>query len=303
MKTKLTIVIVNYNTKELILDCLKSIRNSSDIDFGIKVVVVDNASTDNSVEPLRKLKWITLLTSSQNRGFSQGNNLAIPHFEGEYIWFLNPDTVVDPKTISYMIHYMDLHSGVGVATPKLILPGGKLDKNCHRGFPTPWNSFCHFTGLGKLFPQSKFFSGYYLGYLPTDRDTEVDVVGGSSVLVRREIGEKIGWWDESYFMYGEDIAFTYEVKKQGHKVMYLPEVVIYHYHGASSGLKKTSQKVTTASQETRLRSAQASINAMKVFYAKHYKNKYPSFITFIVLSAISLFGLIRILKIKLSKST
>ncbi len=296
---KLTIVSVNYNSESLLLDLLNSIKNSTNIDFGIKVIVVDNASNLDSLERLKKIKWITLIGSDKNLGFSGGNNLAVPYIEGEYVWFLNPDTYVEPDTISFMVKYMDNHREVGVATPKLVLPNGTFDKNCHRGFPTPWNSLCHFLGLGKLFPRSKSFSGYYMGNLSPTKEAEVDVVGGSSLLVRREVGEQIGWWDESYFMYGEDIAFTYEVKKRGYKVMYVPQVIVHHHHGASSGLKKSSSSVTRASKETKLKSTAATIAAMRIFYNKYYSGKYPFLLTNTILLGISVVGSLRIIRIKL----
>lgn len=299
MTPKLTIVILNYNTRELVHDLLTSIKNSTGIDFGIKVIVVDNASDDGSVEALKKIKWIKLIPSPENLGFAKGNNLAVPHIEGEYTWFLNPDTVVEPDTLAYMVRYMDSHPEIGIATPRLELPGGKLDKNSHRGFPTPWNSLSHFLGLDILFPHSKTFSGYYLGHLSTRTESEVDAVGGSSLLVRTEVGEKIGWWSEDYFMYGEDIDFAYKVKELGYKVMFVPQVLVHHYHGASSGLKKTSKAVTKASRETRLRATQATIDAMRIFYRKYYQNKFPPFLTSLVLLSISLLGKLRVVKIKL----
>ena len=298
-ETKLSIVILNYNTKELVLDCLTSIKNSQDTDFVIKVIVVDNASTDNSAEELKKLSWITLIENSTNVGFAKGNNLALNEIEGDYVWFLNPDTVVEPNTISFMVSYMDEHPDVGMATPKLTLPGGRLDKNCHRGFPTPGSSMWHFLGLDRLFPRSKTLAHYYLGHLPEDQETEVDVIGGSSVLIRKSVGEKVGWWDETYFMYGEDIALAYEVKKLGMKVMYVPQGLIHHYHGASSGLKGTSSTVTKATKEVKIRSAAATISAMSTFYHKYYQGKYHPLVTRLVLATISFLGMVRILKLRI----
>lgn len=299
LKTKLSIVIVNYNTRDLILDCLTSIKNSEGIDFGVKVIVVDNASQDGSVEELAKLKWITLIPSSANLGFAKGNNLALKELDGEYVWFLNPDTVVEPNTIAFMTTYMDNHPEVGMATPKLVLPDGKLDKNCHRGFPTPQRAMWHFLGLDLLFPKSALFAGYYLGNLPADQESEVDVIGGSSVLIRRSVGEDVGWWDETYFMYGEDIALAWEVKQLGLKVMYVPGVYIHHYHGASSGLKGSSASVSKASKETKIRSAQATVSAMRIFYKKYYQGKYPPLLTRLVLFTISALGILRVLRLRL----
>lgn len=293
---KLSIIIVNYNTRDLVLDCLKSITQSQGIDFGIKVIVVDNASTDGSAEALSKLKWITYIPSPENKGFAHGNNLARNEAEGEYVWFLNPDTAVEPNTIAFMIRYMDAHPEVGISTPKLILPDGSWDKNGHRGIPTLWNSFTHFLGLDKAFPASRLFSGYYLGFLPSDWETEVDAVGGSSLLIRRELLDRIGWWDEAYFMYGEDIDLSFRVRQAGFKVMFIPDVIIHHYHGAASGVKASSQHVTSADSATRTRSILASTAAMRTFYKKHQAGRHPAVVNTLVLLGISLLERIRLLR-------
>lgn len=254
-KIKLTIITVNFNAGKLVSDLVASIRNSQNINFGIKVVVVENSDED-----LSSISGITYLKNKGNLGFSHGNNLGLTKAEGEYVWFLNPDTTVDPDTIAYMIRYMDTHPEVGIATPKLILPNGLLDKNCRRHFPSLGNSLKHFLKIG---------NGYNVGG-DIDVETEVDVVMGSSLLVRRELGDKINWWDEDYFMYGEDIEFCWQVKNLGFKIMYVPQVIVHHHHGASSGLKKTSQKLTIASREIKIRSIKATISAMRIFYKKHY---------------------------------
>ena len=165
-KAKLTVVTINYNLAPLVANLVESIKNSSSLDFKVKIIVVDNKSTDNSVAKLKKIAGITFIPSSVNGGFAYGNNLARPYFEGKYIWFLNPDTTVERNTILYMINYMDQHPEVGLATPKLVLPDGRFDRNCHRSFPGVWNSMSHFIGLDKLFPKSRLFSAYLLGYLP-----------------------------------------------------------------------------------------------------------------------------------------
>ena len=208
---------------------------------------------------------------------------------------MHPDTTVGPNTISFLVDYIQNHPEVGIASPKLILPDGSFDKNGHRGFPTVWNSFCHFLALDKVFPTSKLFAGYYLGHLPTDQTTEVDVVGGSSVLMSRKVGEQVGWWDEDYFMYGEDIDLAYRVKQAGYTVMFVPVVIMHHYHGASSGLKKSSSHITTATRETRLRSVRASTDAMRIFYAKHYAVKHHPLINRLVYLGISLLTQVRML--------
>lgn len=282
-KNKLSIITVNFNTGKLVVDLVNSIRASKDIDFGIKIIVVENSEED-----LSKISGITYLKNKGNLGFSHGNNLGITKAEGEYVWFLNPDTTVDPETISYMIKYMDIHPEVGIATPRLVLPTGSLDKNCRRLFPTLGNSLKHFLKIG---------NGYYVDG-DIDTETEVDVVMGSCLLVRKELGDKINWWDEDYFMYGEDIEFCWQIKNLGYKIMYVPQVIVHHHHGASSGLKKTSQKLTMASRETKIRSTLATTNAMRIFYKKHYEKDNIFFVNWLVYTGMWILKQIRLMTLK-----
>lgn len=253
-KNKLTIITVNFNAGKLVRDLVASIKNSQNINFGIKIVVVENSKDD-----LSDIPGIVYLKNTGNNGFSHGNNLGLTKAEGEFVWFLNPDTTVEPNTIRFMIDYMDRHIDVGVATARLILPNGKLDRNCRRKFPTPINSLKRFLGFGGYFVESS-----------ESLETEIDCVMGSCMLVRKKVGEKIGWWDEDYFMYGEDIEFCWRVKEAGYKIMYVPEVIVHHHHGASSGLKKTSESITIADNAVRRKALLGSTAAMRIFYKKHY---------------------------------
>lgn len=202
--------------------------------------------------------------------------------------FLNPDTIVYPNTLGAMIDFMDTHDDAGVATCKVVLPNGELDESCHRGFPTPWNAFSYFSGISKLFPKSKLFSGYTLTFIDLSITHEIDSAAGSFMLVRREAGESVGWWDVDYFFYGEDIDFCYELKAKGWKVYYVPTVSVLHYKGVSGGIKIVSKEITTADDKTRRLATRARFEAMKIFYKKHYLKKYPSLITWLVLSGINI---------------
>ncbi len=279
-KIKLTIITVNYNSAKLLEEMVNSVKNSKGIDFGIKIVAVDNSDED-----LSNISGIIYLKNKGNLGFSHGNNLGLTKAEGEYVWFLNPDTTVDPNTIAYMIRYMDTHPDVGIATPKLVLPNGLLDKNCRRLFPSLGNSLKHFLKIG---------NGYYVGG-DIDAEIEVDVIMGSCLLVRRELGDKINWWDEDYFMYGEDIEFCWQVKNLGYKIMYVSQVIVHHHHGASSGLKKTSEKLATASKETKVRSTLATINAMRIFYKKHHEKENMFFVNWLVYGGMWILEKIRLM--------
>lgn len=275
----LSIVIVSYNTKDLLEECIESIyKNTKEISF--EIVVVDNNSKDGSSEMVSKnFKDVILIENRKNLGFSKANNVGVKKTSGRLVLFLNSDTLVYEKTLKYMVDFMDKHEDVGASTCKLIMPNGKTDDASHRGFPTPWNAFSHFSGLSKLLPKTKIFGGYNLTYLDFDKPHEIDALAGAFMLVRRIAGEKIGWWDEDYFFYGEDIDFCYMLKQNNWKIYYVPDVSILHYKGVSGGLKKISENISTADKETKTRSTKERFNAMRIFYKKHYEKTYPKLIT------------------------
>lgn len=291
--TDLSIIIVSYNTRDLITKCLDSVKDTSR-DISFEFFVIDNESSDDSIEVIKeyikddKSGKIFLVDNNKNLGFSKANNKAMKNAKGRYVLFLNPDTVVYPKTLDYMVKYMDENKKVGAATCELIMPNGEIDDASHRGFPTPWNSFSHFSGLSKLFPHSRLFAGYSQGFKDLKKAHEIDALAGAFMIVRREAGDEVGWWDEDYFFYGEDLNFCYDLIKKGWKIMYVPEVSILHYKGVSGGLKKVSKEITTADKETRKRATKARFNAMKIFYKKNYEDKYPKFLTKLVMLGISL---------------
>ena len=288
-----SIIIVSYNTKNFVPDCLSSIHKTIKKNT-YEVFVVDNASTDGSPEDAEKFikqknyKNMHVIASKINLGFSKANNLGVKKSKGRYVLFLNPDTVIRENTIDFLIDYMDQNKNVGALTCKLDMPNGEIDDASHRGFPTPWNSLTHFSGLGKIFPKSKLFSGYSQGWKDLSKTHEIDALAGAFMLTRREAGEEVKWWDEDYFFYGEDLQFCYDLIEKGWKIMYVPEVSILHYKGVSGGIKKVSQKITTASKETKKRVTKARFNAMKIFYKKNYQKKYPAPINWLVFSGIAL---------------
>jgi GT2 family glycosyltransferase len=300
----LSIIIISYNTKDFLKECLESLQSS---DFKIngrnltwEVIIGDNASSDDSVEFLKKLEWpnLKLMLNEDNLGFAKANNLALKKAEGRYILFLNPDTVLSKETLKVMLAFMEKNPQVGAATCRLNLPGGQLDQPCHRGFPTAWNAFCYFSGLEKLFPKSKIFAGYSLGYLPLDKIHEIDAGHGAFLIVRREAGEPLGWFDQDYFWYGEDLDFCYRLKENGWKIMFVPTTKIVHYKGVASGLKKHSQKISTANYSTKIKATQASVKVMRIFFNKHYQNKYPRPIYWLVMLGINLLEKVRLSQIK-----
>lgn len=308
----LSIIILNYNSGDFLKRCLESILATKKNGFNYEVIIVDNGSKDESIERLGefikeieesknlrngnfKIKGflLRLIINQRNLGFSAGNNVGIKKARGRYILFLNPDTLVEKETFKKMIKFMDAHPKIGVATCRVELPNGKLDEACHRGFPTPWNAFCHFSGLEKLFPKSRFFAGYTLGWKSLKRTHEIDAGTGAFLLVRREAGEKIEWWDEDYFWYGEDLDFCYRIKRAGWKICYVPTTRIIHFKGVTSGIRKESREITTANKKVKLRAIKASVEAMRIFYQKHYVKKYPRPLTWLVLRGIDILEKIR----------
>lgn len=280
----LSIIIVSYNTKDFLNNCINSLLNCISKKINYEIIVADNASTDGSVKEVQNYNpKIKIIANKENLGFSKANNIGIrASSESRYILFLNSDTLMQKKTIEEMIEFMDTHRDAGASTCKLVMPNGKIDDALHRGFPTPWNALCHFSGLEKLFPKSKLFAGYSLGWKDFEKTHEIDALAGAFMLVRREAGEQVKWWDEDYFFYGEDIDFCYMLKQKGWKIYYVSNVFVIHYKGVSGGIKSVSKKITTASEETKKRATKWRFAAMRIFYKKYYKQKYPGIINFLV---------------------
>lgn len=287
----LSIIIVSYNTSQLTIECVDSIvRTVKKISY--EMIVVDNNSHDNSVSMLKKLnfKHLTIIRNKENYGFSKANNIGIKESSGRYVLFLNSDTVVHDETLDGMVEFMDAHTQVGAATCQLLLPDGGIDDASHRGFPTPLRSLFHFSGIAKVFSRSQFINGYHLGWKDLDKTHEIESLAGAFMMVRREAGEKLNWWDEDFFWYGEDLDFCYRLRQNGWHIFYVPEFSILHYKGASGGIKKSTQDITKADKKTKLLAMNARFDAMRIFYYKHYKHKYPSFVNFLVLYGIGLKG-------------
>lgn len=289
----LSIIIVSYNTREFTKRCIESIFDSKP-KISFEVIVVDNASADGTVELLRKSSFakrenVKIIANDKNLGFSKANNVGLRHSEkSKYKLFLNPDTVMNTKTLDYVFSFMEKNARVGAATCKVLIGQDKIDDATHRGFPTPWNAFCHFSGISKLAPNSKLLNGYYLGWCDLDKTHPIDALAGAFMFTRAEAGEDAGWWDEDYFFYGEDVDFCYMLKKKGWKVYYVAEVSVFHYKGVAGGIRKESEGITTATIETKKRVTNWRFNAMKIFYKKHYINKYPFFVTALVFLAVDL---------------
>ncbi|MFH1840806.1 MAG: glycosyltransferase family 2 protein [Candidatus Shapirobacteria bacterium] len=292
-KLDLSIIILNYNTCDLLRACLQSVNRSILGEYRIEVIVVDNASRDGSAPMVAKeFPEVSLIKSSKNLGFAAGNNLAIAQIKGRYVLFLNPDTLIEKETLKVMLDFMEKQSQAALSTCRVELPNGEIDKGCHRGFPTPWNAFCHFSGLEEIFPRNRLFAGYLLDGRLTNRIHQIDACVGAFLLIRREWGDRVGWWDEDYFWYGEDLDFCYRVKQAGGKIFYVPKTKMIHYKGASSGMRK-HQNLAPVAKEVRIRAVKASVQAMRIFYQKHYQRKYGRLVLWLVLAGINLLEKIR----------
>jgi len=296
----LSIIIVNHNTKELLRNCLQSIGKAHQPKKGLEIIVVDNGSKDGSTQMIEKeFKDLELVKSKKNLGFAAANNLGVKKATGNYLLFLNSDTILKKYSLVKPLKYIRNHPKVGAITIKLITGSGEIDIDNHRGYPTPRSAFCHFFGLSKIFPKSVFFNSYHLGLQGFSRVHTIPVAAGSFLIVKSKLFRSIGGWDESYYFYGEDIDLCFRINQTGHKIIYYPLVNAIHLKGATSGLRSETQK-GAADKETRLKVAKSSIDAMKIFYQKFYSQKYPKFITGLILAAISLRGSLRMIKVYLS---
>jgi GT2 family glycosyltransferase len=284
----LGIVFVNWNTRDYLCRCLETVF-ASEGDFSYRVIVVDNDSADGSVEMVaRDFPQVTLLSGHGNVGYPAGNNLGLRVLgyadvggnsstdAPRYALLLNTDTELPPRALAEMIAYMDAHPEVGISGPKLVLPDGSLDLACRRSFPSPEVSLWHMIGFSKLFPRSKTFARYNLTFLDEDETAEVDSVVGAFMLVRREAIEQVGLLDETFFMYGEDLDWAKSIKETGWKVMYYPEVQVFHVKRASSSQSE--------------RAKIEFVRAMLIFYNKHYRSQTSLPLHFAILGGIALKG-------------
>jgi len=304
-KYELAVIIVNYNTAGLLEDCLNSVFKADQPKDGLQVVVVDNDSKDDSRSLLSRMekKHANLISilNSENLGYAKANNIGVDGCDAKHLLFLNSDTVVKRYSLVKPLKFLKAHPEVGAVTVRLYLKDGSIDYDNHRGYPTPWASFTKFSGLSRLFPKSTIFNSYHLGFRNINKIHQIPVAAGSFLMMPAKIFRQIGMWDETYFFYGEDIDLCYRINHAGYKIIYYPKVSTLHLRGASSGLRKENTKVASSGKENRLKVAKASTKAWKIFYRKYYRQKYPFFITAIVLAGISFLGSIRLIKYKYKK--
>jgi GT2 family glycosyltransferase len=274
-RMKLSVIIVNYNVKAYLEQCLRSVYEAL---HGLEgeVFVVDNLSTDGSVEMVReRFPQVKLIANRENVGFSRANNQAIHESRGEYVLLLNPDTVVGEDVFHQVVRFLDGHPKAGGLGVKMIDGTGRFLPESKRGLPTPTVAFFKIMGLSRLFPRSRYFGRYHLGHLPENEAASIEILSGACMFLRKSVLDQVGLLDESFFMYGEDIDLSYRITLGGHENWYLPEARIIHYKGEST--KKSSVNYVFV-----------FYNAMVIFARKHFTRRGPQLFAAIIRGAIYL---------------
>jgi len=272
---KLSVIIVNYNVKHFLEQCLISVGKAIE-SLSAEVIVVDNNSVDGSVEMVRaKYPWVQCIANKQNTGFSKANNQGMVVSKGEYVLLLNPDTLVEEDTFSKCIQFMDAHPDAGGLGVHMIDGKGNFLPESKRGLPSPAVAFYKIFGLAAIFPRSKVFGKYHLGYLDKNKTHSIDILSGAFMMMRKSVLDKVGLLDEAFFMYGEDIDLSYRIIKGGYKNYYFPETRIIHYKGEST--KKSSVNYVIVFYK-----------AMIIFAAKHFSQSNARLFSFFINIAIYL---------------
>lgn len=256
-----SIVIVNYNVREFLQQCLESIDRSK-FSGTYEVIVVDNNSHDNSVQHLEsKFPHVRFIALEENLGFGKANNIGIKTSRGRYILLLNPDTLIQEDTIGTMLEYMENNPNVGISGCKVLNANGTFQVQCRRGFPSPWASFCKLFGLQSIFPRSPLFAQYNQTFRDEDETYLIDAVIGAFMFCRREPLKAISGFDEDFFMYGEDLDLCFRMKKAGFATAYVPDTTIIHFKGESTRRSSVNE-------------VKWFYDAMEIFARKHYGTSY-----------------------------
>lgn len=286
----LSVIIVNYNVKyfleqclcsvekalrtgELSADCLSSGDAKLITERNAEIFVVDNHSSDGSVEWLQpKFPRVLFIVNAENIGFARGCNQALARATGKYILFLNPDTILAEDSLETGIAFMESTPGAGAAGIRMVDGSGRFLKESRRGFPSPWVAFCKLSGLTALFPRSSFFAKYYLGHLPSTKNHPAPVLSGACMLVRKQVLDITGGFDEQFFLYAEDIDLSYRIEQAGYANYYIADTTILHFKGEST------------SKDTRY--VKLFYKAMSQFRRKHFRGGLPLVLNALVEAAI-----------------
>jgi GT2 family glycosyltransferase len=270
---QLSVIIVNYNVRHFLEQCLYSVQKAI-ASLQAEVIVVDNNSSDNSINYLQpKFSSVVFLVNNENAGFAKACNQGLKLAKGKYILFLNPDTIVPEDCFQKCLGFFDSHPDAGALGIKMLDGSGHFLKESKRSFPSPMTSLFKLFGLARLFPRSKTFSKYHLGYLDENKNHEVDVLAGAFLMVRKEVLDKVGGFDEIFFMYGEDVDLSYRIQKSGYKNYYFSGSSVIHFKGEST--RKGS-----------LNYVKLFYNAMSIFVRKHYGGSKAGIFIFLIHIAI-----------------
>lgn len=254
----LSVIIVNYNVRYYLEQCLHSVFASQGVEE-MEVFVVDNCSSDGSIAYLReRYPQVHYIENSENMGFARANNVAIARARGRYVLLLNPDTIVTSHTFADCIALLDTRTDVGGLGTCMLRTNGSFALESRRGLPTPFVAFCKMTGLTRLFPRSRVFGRYYMRYLDEHEVNDIDIISGAFMMLRHEAIDKVGMLDEIFFMYGEDIDLSYRLLKAGYKNCYIPSPIL-HYKGEST-------------EKSSFRYVYTFYKAMQLFFNKHYRH-------------------------------
>ena len=250
MATKISIVIVSYNVRRYLDQCLESVERALRDIEGSEVFVVDNASQDDTLTVLPEMyPWVTFIANDENVGFARANNIAIRQATGQYVWLLNPDTVVEEQTLREVISFMDSHPKAGGAGVMMHNEDGTVAPESRRAVPTPWVSALKMLG---------FTRRYYMSHLPWDKPCQIEVISGAFCMLRRQAIDEVGMLDEDFFMYGEDIDLSYRLLRGGWQNWYVPQSII-HFKGKST-------------RKSDYRYVHVFYQAMLIFFRKHYSH-------------------------------
>ena len=272
---KLSVVIVNYNVCYFLEQALLSVQRAAR-GLAVEVWVVDNNSVDGSVAMVRqRFPRVHLIANGKNAGFSRANNQAIRRARGTYVLLLNPDTVLEEDTLAKCCAFLDQHPDAGGLGVRMVDGAGRFLPESKRGLPTPAVAFCKVFGLSALFPRSRRFGRYHLGFLDPDQTHAVDVLSGAFMMLRRTALDQVGLLDEDYFMYGEDIDLSYRLTQAGYRNYYYPEARIIHYKGEST-------------RRTSLNYVFVFYRAMVIFARKHFSPRYATAYALLIDAAIYL---------------
>ena len=290
---QLSVIIVNFNVKYFLEQCLCSVLNATK-NIAAEILVVDNHSSDGSREYLSaRFRDLSFTWCDENLGFSKANNLALKKATGRYILFLNPDTILPEDCLEKSIAYLEDQQKVGALGIRMIDGSGVYLKESKRAFPSPATSFFKLSGLTALLPNSSIFARYYLGHLDPRKNQEVDVLAGAFMMIKKEVLDITGGFDERFFMYGEDVDLSFRIQQAGFKNICFAESTIIHFKGEST-------------QKGNLNYLRLFYGAMALFVEKHYNSSTAAFYKFFIQSAIGFKAVtsgIAQLKKKQSKTT